>query len=263
MIWCHHGVGLLSDYANQAETYDRTRAASPSVLAAVRRALNGSPGVSLADIGGGTGNYAAALSREGWEPTVIDPSPAMLSFAAAKGLSTRQAAAESLPVDDDSFDAVTMISMLHHLDDSAMALAEARRVLRVGGRLALMAFTLEDIRDLWLLDYFPVSSSWMEATHPPVGALLERLPGATRREIQFGDLQDASLAALASFPELTLNPAWRDQTSYFERLARDHPDDLRAGLKRLREDLAADRAPDRPGRASIVAWEKRAPEAAR
>ena len=62
--------GILRDYSRQAETYDATRAASPSVLAPLREALAGAPGRVLVDVGGGTGNYAAALAKDGWEPLV-------------------------------------------------------------------------------------------------------------------------------------------------------------------------------------------------
>jgi SAM-dependent methyltransferase len=226
------------------------------VLAPLSTALDGAPGPALVDIGGGTGNYAMALRADGWDPLVVDRSPEMLAVAAAKDLSTLEASAESLPLEDASFDAVTLISVLHHLDDPAAALSEAARVLRPTGRLALVAFSREDISDLWLLDYFPASASWMEATHPPVADLIERLPGAMRSEIVFADLDDASLAALASFPRLILDPDWRRQTSFFERMARDHRSGLELGLKKLHDDLAAGRTPDRPGRASLIAWRK-------
>ena len=131
-------MSLLPDYSSQARTYDRTRAASRPVLAALRTALAGSPGPCLADIGGGTGNYALALAHDGWEPVVIDRSPEMLAFAARKGLATTTAAAECLPLEDESFDAAMLVSMLHHVADPGAALSEARRVLRDGGRMAVM-----------------------------------------------------------------------------------------------------------------------------
>lgn len=52
-------MSLLPDYSRQALTYDNTGAASPSVLGPLQAALKGAPGKRLADIGGGTGNYAA------------------------------------------------------------------------------------------------------------------------------------------------------------------------------------------------------------
>jgi SAM-dependent methyltransferase len=180
----------------------------------------------------------------------------MLAGAAQKGLPTLEADAQRLPLDDESFDAVAMVSMLHHVDDPAAALTEARRILRPGGRLAVVAFLREDIDDLWLLDYFPASRPWMDDTHPWLSEIADTLPGATRSAIELRDLEDASLAALASYPELILEPAWRGQTSYFERLARDHPAEFDAGLERLAADLEAGRAPSGPGRGSLVSWAK-------
>jgi SAM-dependent methyltransferase len=235
--------GLLPDYGNQARTYDSTRAASPSVLEPLREALTGAPGPLLLDVGGGTGNYALALRDEGWQPVVCDRSADMLARAAAKGLDTVEADAAALPFEDASFDAVMCVSMLHHVD-----------VLRPGGRAALMLYTREDIEDAWYNDYFPSTRAWMGVSHPPLDDLLAELPGARRIELVFRDLEDASLAALSAFPEKILDPAWRSQTSYFERLARDHPDELRAGLERLRADIGAGRPPRGHGRATVLAW---------
>jgi ubiquinone/menaquinone biosynthesis C-methylase UbiE len=118
-------MGLLDDYSNQAQGYDSTRAASPSVLAPLREALAGAPGRALLDVGGGTGNYALALAGHGWQPTVVDRSAQMLAQARAKGLETVRANATRLPFADASFDAAMLVSMLHHVDDPDRALAEA------------------------------------------------------------------------------------------------------------------------------------------
>jgi SAM-dependent methyltransferase len=226
------------------------------VLGPLRRALAGAPGPRLLDIGGGTGNYALALQGEGWEPVVLDRSPEMLADATGKGLTTVAGDAERLPFAADSFDAVMLVSMLHHVDRPAIALAEARRVLRTGGRLAVMMFTREDIADVWCLDYFPSSRAWMEETHPSLGDVLAELPGARRLPIVYEDLRDGSLAALLGHPELLLQEHWRLQTSYFERMQLDHPKELSSGLERLATDLRIGRSPARPGRASVIAWSK-------
>jgi demethylmenaquinone methyltransferase/2-methoxy-6-polyprenyl-1,4-benzoquinol methylase len=249
-------MGLLDDYSRQALAYDTTRAASPSVLAPLRAALAGAPGRELADIGGGTGNYALALAREGWRPVVVDRSPQMLAHAADKGLETIRADAARLPFGDETFDAVMLVSMLHHLDAPERALTEARRALRPGGRLAVMLFTREDIADAWAMDYFPSSRAWMNETHMPLDQLLAELPGARRTPVVYEDVVDSSLAALLAHPELLLEPHRRTQMSYFERMQRDHPDELRAGLRRIERELRAGSCPTRPGHASVVAWVK-------
>jgi ubiquinone/menaquinone biosynthesis C-methylase UbiE len=249
-------TGILRDYSRQAQTYDETRSASPSVLGPLREALEGAPGRELVDVGGGTGNYSRALAAEGWQPLVIDRSPDMLARAAAKGLRTVEGDAQSLPLADASADAVMLVSMLHHVDDPWRALEEAQRILRPGGRLALMCFTREELESLWYSEYFPSTRAWMARSHPSLDELLEHLPGARRIPIEFTDLEDASLAALAAHPELLLEEGWRRQTSYFERLERDHPDELAAGLERLRRDVAAGTPPRSPGAASVLAWVK-------
>jgi SAM-dependent methyltransferase len=250
-------VSLLPDYSRQAEHYDETRGASPSVLRPLREALKGAPGRRLADIGGGTGNYALALKRQGWQPVVVDRSAEMLARAVAKGLETVEADAQQLPFEDESFDAVTMISMLHHVEDRGAALAEARRILRGGGRLVLKGYTREDAASLWIVDYFPSSRGWMDASHPPLAAILEELPGARLFNFEFEDIEDASLEALSADPERVLEAAESGATSYFERMRRDHPDELRAGLARLREDIGAGHAPRRAGTATVLSWAKR------
>ena len=247
--------GLLQDYSRQAQTYDQTRSASPPVVAALREAIDSAPGRRLADIGGGTGNYAQALAELGWDPLVIDRQPEMLSRAAAKGLQTLSASAESVPLNDASFDAALMVSMLHHVGDPAAALAEAGRILVPGGVLAIKMFTREDVEDLWVNDYFPSSRTWMDETHPPLEEFRARLPGARARRLGL-DVSDASLGALAGHPRLLLDAEFRGQTSYFERLQRDHPAELRTGLQRIAADLEAGRLHGMPGTATLISWQK-------
>jgi SAM-dependent methyltransferase len=249
-------ASLLPDYSRQAETYDATRAASPSVLGPLREALAGAPGRRLADVGGGTGNYARALAAEGWDCLVVDRSPGMLARAAAKGLRTLEADAQDLPFPDGTFDAVMLVSMLHHVEQPRRAIAEACRVVVGSGRVALMAFTREDVEASWFGDYFPSTRAWTRASHPTLAQLCDAFPPPAPRRLPvvFADLQDGSLAALGAHPERVLDAGFRRQTSYFERLERDHPDELARGLARLERELAEGRAPREAGPATVLAW---------
>ena len=249
-------MSLLRDYSTQARTYDETRGASPSVLGPLRQALEGAPGRRLVDVGGGTGNYSLALRSDGWDPLVVDREPAMLARAAAKGLSTLEGDAQRLPLPDEGADAVMLVSMLHHVEDQAAAIAEAKRILRPRGRLVLMGWSYEDINDAWMGDYWPSTRAWMAESHPPLEAWLKLLPGAQRIPVVYDDLEDGSLAALGAYPEKLADPRWHRQTSYFERLGRDHPEELRAGLARLERDIEAGTAPRTPGGATVLAYEK-------
>lgn len=250
------------DYTPQADGYDRTRGASPSILRPLTALLASAPGPSLLDVGGGTGNYAAALREAGYEPLVLDVSASMLVRAAAKNLPVVRADATDLPVAPASLDAVTVISVLHLVPDWRRALAEARRVLRRGGRLALMLYARENLGTLWVLDYLPGSRDWMVPDHQSIGDLLRELPGAEVIPFEFSDLSDASLSVLCRHPHLLLDPAYRAQTSFFRRLERLDPEGMRAGLARLADDLAAGRRPDvevaglraRYGDGTVIGW---------
>jgi SAM-dependent methyltransferase len=180
----------------------------------------------------------------------------MLTRARAKGLDTLRADAQSLPLEDASFDAAMLVSMLHHVDDRRLALAEATRILRPGGRLAVLLFTREDVSDLWFLDLFPSSRQWMLETHPPLDEVLDSLPGAERVEVVFDDLVDGSVAALAGCPDRVVDPGYRGSTSYFERLANDHPEELAEGIAWLERQLEQGTAPSEPGRGSLVVWRR-------
>ncbi len=91
----------------------------------------------ILDVGCGTGANLELLSKYG-EAEGVDVSPAALAFCRARGLeNVRQGEAEKLPYDDGSFDLVTALDVVEHLDDDVAGLREMRRVLKPGGRALL------------------------------------------------------------------------------------------------------------------------------
>lgn len=91
----------------------------------------------ILDVGCGTGANLQMLSRFGVAEGV-DISAEALEFCRARGLAkVKQGPAEALPFEDASFDLVTGLDVVEHLDDDVAGLREMRRVLRPRGRVLL------------------------------------------------------------------------------------------------------------------------------
>ncbi len=112
----------------------------------------------LLDVAGGTGDVAFRVADRSppADVTVADINPAMLEIgrgrAAKRGLSDRVAFiegnAEALPFAGGGFDAVTIAFGIRNVPRIEMALSEAARVLRPGGRLMVLEFSSVDVAGL-------------------------------------------------------------------------------------------------------------------
>jgi ubiquinone/menaquinone biosynthesis C-methylase UbiE len=142
-----------------APTWERRRAEVEAVSTPVRewmvRELSPRPGDTVLELAAGvgeTGFDAAAIVGEQGRVISTDFSPAMLAAArrrgAERGLSNVEYQvidAERIELEPDSVDGVLCRFGYMLMPDPATALAETRRVLRAGGRLALAVWgTMED-----------------------------------------------------------------------------------------------------------------------
>lgn len=95
-------------------------------------------GTRLLDIACGPGFLTSAAHIRGAAATGVDFSPAMLAVARAREAAVRfdHGDAEALPYADAAFDGVVSNFGIHHVPRPLLALREARRVLRDGGRVA-------------------------------------------------------------------------------------------------------------------------------
>src|SRR5215217_688182 len=91
----------------------------------------------ILDVGCGTGANLKMLAAHG-RAEGVDISPQAVEFCRERGLdSVKLGAIELLPYDTDSFELVTALDVIEHLDDDVAGLREMRRVLRRDGRLLL------------------------------------------------------------------------------------------------------------------------------
>ncbi|WP_354641732.1 class I SAM-dependent methyltransferase [Kitasatospora camelliae] len=127
-------------WAGKAEAYDRSFAAlcAGAVPALLAAAAIG-PDTVLLDVGTGPGTVAAAAVALGAEVTAVDAEPGMVALAAARvpGAEVRRALLPELPFEDAAFDTVVGNFVVNHVEDPVAALAELRRVVRPGGRVAV------------------------------------------------------------------------------------------------------------------------------
>jgi len=99
----------------------------------VQTIRNPQSAIRILDVGCGTGANLEMLAQFG-EAEGVDVSDDALEFCRAKGLKTHKGLAEKLPFADESFDLVTALDVVEHLDDDAAGLKEMHRILRAGGR---------------------------------------------------------------------------------------------------------------------------------
>ncbi len=138
--------------------------------------LDPRPGRALLDLAGGTGDISFAWLARGGGPVVLsDINAAMLSVGAERAMqrgligsvSLLVADAERLPLPDRSFDAVSIAFGLRNCTDKAAVLAEARRVLRPGGRFHCLEFSRVQVAAL-----APVYDAWSFRVLPRLGKLV-------------------------------------------------------------------------------------------
>lgn len=101
-----------------------------------RRVWQRPPG-RLLDVGCGTGDLAAIFGRRGWSVAGIEPSGAAAEHARAIGVEAVAGTLADAAWGDGEFDAILFNHSLEHIDDPAGAVADAARLLRPGGLLAI------------------------------------------------------------------------------------------------------------------------------
>ena len=150
------------------------------------------PGWSVLDVAGGTGDIAFRIvdaSRGHANATVLDINGAMLAVgrerAQKRGLADRvdfvEANAEELPIPDRAFDAYTIAFGIRNVPRIDVALAEAWRVLKPGGRILCLEFSevemplLDRAYEAWSFNAIPRIGQAVTGDGEPYRYLVESI----------------------------------------------------------------------------------------
>jgi SAM-dependent methyltransferase len=133
------GVLESVNFDRIADRYDVTRGGEERGRLVADDLAPHLPAGALLEIGVGTGLVAGGLAAQGRSVLGIDLSAAMLSHAARRipGRVARADAA-AIPLPDDSVDACVAVHVLHLVGEPRAVMAEVARVLRPGGRFAVV-----------------------------------------------------------------------------------------------------------------------------
>jgi SAM-dependent methyltransferase len=217
------------DYSALAGGYSSYRRPDPRIETAILTALGDA--ATVLNVGAGAGSYEP-LDRV---VTAVEPSASMRAQRPS-GRPAIDATAESLPFDDDMFDASMATFSVHQWPDVEAGLAEMRRVTR--GPVVILTADPARVELFWLNDYVPEVMRTEAGRYPNLDRIAGALGGAEIVDVAIPfDCIDGFNEAYYGRPELFVDRGARAANSAWsfvgpeveERFVRDLSADLDSG----------------------------------
>jgi SAM-dependent methyltransferase len=167
---------------------------------AIRRHLRPSPGMTVADIGAGTGAFTAAFSDWfGLGVLAVEPAAAMRAQIPRRpGIQVFEGHADALPLPDDSADAAWLSTVIHHIPDLQAAAREIRRVLRPGAPVLIRQAFPGRAGRIELVRWFPETARTID-TFPSVEQACQAFAAAGFRRAALEQVPQTHMTSLAEF----------------------------------------------------------------
>jgi len=139
------------------------------------REVTRASGQVFVDLAGGTGDIARAMINGQRNVLIVDPSEEMMRIAEHR-LGKRSeyiaAAAENIPLDDETVDVLTISFGIRNATDIKQSLLEINRVLKPGGHFYCLEFSTPQA---WLRPFY---DAWSRTVIPRLGAMVAGHPDA-------------------------------------------------------------------------------------
>lgn len=206
------------------------------------------PARTVLDVGAGVGGPAAALYRRGFSVLAVEPSMQMMKVGRSRypGVSFVQAFGEALPIPGEAVDGVTLLYVLHHVEDPVEVLDECRRVLRSQGRVVVASGCADSARQRFFEEYFPTLAPDL----PDAGEICEWGERASL------DVCGVRTAVHWVYQSRTIDEQYLRmvENEMFAALRELNPTEFDRGLRRLRADAGK---PVPPPEVAITVLERR------
>jgi SAM-dependent methyltransferase len=226
------GMSRPQLYDTIGATYSVTRRTEPRIAAQVWAALGDAR--TVLNVGAGSGSYEPA----GRDVTAVEPSAVMRAQRPAGAAPCVDATAESLPFQDQSFDAAMAVATIHHWQDPVAGLREMRRVAR-----RVVVFTHDTTETGWLhrfwltRDYLPEFADLLIG-RPSLTELARAIGARIEPVLIPWDCADGFFEAYWRRPEAYLDENVRRGVSGWARVG---PEAEERAVRSLRADLASGR----------------------
>jgi SAM-dependent methyltransferase len=221
-------------YDTIGATYTVTRRTEPRIAAQIWAALGDAR--TVLNVGAGTGSYEPSDR----DVTAVEPSAVMRAQRPAGAAPCVAASAESLPFEDQSFDAAMAFATVHHWRDPIAGLFEMRRVAR-----RVVVFTCDTTEQSWRRRFWLTRDYLPEIAASRVGLATElaRAIGARMEPVLVPwDCADGFFEAYWRRPEAYLDENVRRGISMWSNVG---PNVEQRAVCSLRDDLASGRWAER------------------